>query len=80
VLREEAFVVDEWDGVALSLECHGYGIVGSVFEAEYMVSRERHRSHNLLEIEGARWGVAGACQCASESGRKMDFWFVIVTV
>jgi hypothetical protein len=34
----------------------------------------------MLEIEGARWGAAGARQRTSESGRKMDFWFVIVTV
>jgi hypothetical protein len=53
VSREEAFVIDKWDRVALSSECHGYGIVGLVFEAECMASRERHRSHNLLEIEGA---------------------------
>jgi hypothetical protein len=80
VSREEAFVVNKWDGVALSSECHGYRIVGLVFEAECMASRERRRSHNLLEIEGVRWGVAGVRQHTSESGRKMDFWFVIITV
>jgi hypothetical protein len=34
----------------------------------------------LLEIEGAQWEAAGARQRASESGRKMNFWFVVVTV
>jgi hypothetical protein len=32
----------------------------------------------MLEIWGARWGAVGARQRASESGRKMDFWFVML--